>query len=671
MAVSYENLPNPGTTELNGDARNVPVALTFPGELDATLPPTPIRELLAASGATIFVLAHDARLVATIRRAAEHHPLYVVETWPEIVEAVEEERCGIALLDAAVLGPRVAECVGRLAAHADRLVTLVAADRAAAHQYMGLLSEGRIHRLLIKPTALGAARLLIESATARRLQLREESATDDTQPLAPAPSNKLRKEVGIAAGAIGTAALIGVAIVGSRLGWWDGSATSEPAPPPAATAAPVESIPTLDERLGAIRAKADLAFQEGRLAEPFGDNALNHYRAILALAPADQTARDGVSSVVEALFARAEEGLLAESLEVTAAALDHVRSVVPSSSRLAFLDARLARALAVLAVAPPPAADAVTPVAAVPTELDSTLSLATARLRRGQLLSPPGDSARAYLDRAVELAPNDARVAGLRTDLAAALIAAGRLLSGADVAAAANLAAEARALGGASADVVALEHEVGAARARDEQRQRVARLETARARVTNGALFAPAGDSALEHLSGLQAVVPDLEGLAETWATFQSAAVLAIQGALERGELDVADAQIKGLAQAPGAAAAAAPLAAELTVRRLQETYLTTPAQASAMTLLSAAPAVYPADALERGVEGWVDLEFIVDRDGRPRNLLVMQASPVGRFDAAALDAVRQYRYAPFEKDRRVYERLVRVRVRFQMQQVE
>jgi len=80
---------------------------------------------------------------------------------------------------------------------------------------------------------------------------------------------------------------------------------------------------------------------------------------------------------------------------------------------------------------------------------------------------------------------------------------------------------------------------------------------------------------------------------------------------------------------------------------------------------------VYPAGALERGVEGWVDLEFIVDRDGRPRNLLVMQASPVGRFDAAALDAVRQYRYAPFEKDRRVYERLVRVRVRFQMQQVE
>jgi TonB family protein len=188
--------------------------------------------------------------------------------------------------------------------------------------------------------------------------------------------------------------------------------------------------------------------------------------------------------------------------------------------------------------------------------------------------------------------------------------------------------------------------------------------------VTNGVLFAPAGDSALDHLSGLQAVVPELEGLAETWAAFQSAAVLAIQGALDRGEWDVADAQIKALAQAPGAAAAA-PLAAELTARRLQETYLTTPAQASALTLLSAPPAVYPTGARERGIQGWVDLEFIVDRDGRPRNLLVMQGSPVGRFDAAALDAVRQYRYAPFEQDGRVYERLVQVRVRFQMQQAQ
>ena len=45
------------------------------GPLDATLPPTPVRDLLAASGATVFVLATDPGLIAVIRRAAEQHPL--------------------------------------------------------------------------------------------------------------------------------------------------------------------------------------------------------------------------------------------------------------------------------------------------------------------------------------------------------------------------------------------------------------------------------------------------------------------------------------------------------------------------------------------------------------------------------------------------------------------
>ena len=98
MAVNYENLPGAGSAPRPADYPNVrdfPVA----GPLDATLPPTPIRELLAASGATVFVLATDANFISTIRRAAEQHPLFVVETWPDLVEAVEAGRCGIALLN--------------------------------------------------------------------------------------------------------------------------------------------------------------------------------------------------------------------------------------------------------------------------------------------------------------------------------------------------------------------------------------------------------------------------------------------------------------------------------------------------------------------------------------------------------------------------------------------
>ena len=675
MAVSYENLPGAGSAPNGVEHTNVR-DLHVAGPLDATLPPTPIRELLAASGATLYVLATDASLVATIRRAAEQHPLFVVETWQELREAVEAGQCGIALLDAAVLGSRVANCVATLHTYHDRLVTLVAADRAAAHEYVGLLSGGRIHRLLIKPTAIGAARLLIESATARRLQLREESqkAPKSAVPSVVAAAKIQLPKLGLAAAGVAAVALLGVAIVvGSRLDWWTlpAATATDNVVPAAAVPAPV--APTPEQVLADLRAKAVLAVREGRLAEPVGDSALDHYRAILALVPGDQNARDGIASAVNTLFTRAEEALLNDSLETAAAALDQVRRADPASSRLAFLDTQLTRALAVLAAPPQPqpkspAAVVTAAAAAGPTELDSMLTLAGARLARGQILTPAGDSAVAYFDRAAQVGRSDPRVATLRADLSTALIAASRVVIDTDVAASANLAAEARRLGLDSPPLVALETDVSAAVARERQRQLSARLSSARERVRSGALFAPAGGSALDHLTGLQADAPDFAGLADEWEAFRQAAVLAIESSINRGDWATADTELAGLAKAPAGALTGQPLAAELAARRLQETYLATGAPASVMTLQRGVPAVYPPELLARGVRGWVDLEFVVDRDGRTRDVLAMQSSPPDRFDEAAVAAVRQYRYVPFEQDGRTYERRLKMRMRFQVQ---
>jgi TonB family protein len=670
MAVSHENLTG---TESPRQAANVPSVreMVSQVQLDATLPPTPVRELLAASGASLFVLATDLAFVAAIRRAAgDDHPLFVVESWADLMEAVESGRCGIALLDAAMLGSRVAACVSTLAAYADRVVTLVAADRAMAHEYIGFLSDGRLHRLLIKPPAAGATRLLLESATARCLQLRDEYANDDAPERVAAKPRKFPKWAWAATAAVSAAALIGTAIAGGGLGWWDRSGAVETIPMSAATAMAPESVPTAAQRLSDYRAKAELAYREGRLAEPAADNALDHYLAILALAPADQAARAGVSSVVDTLFGRAEQALLANSLAEAAAALDHVRRADAASSRLAFLDAQLARGLAALAVAPPPAAAisaSPPPAAAAPAELDSILSLATARLRRGQLLTPAGDSARAYLDRAAEIAGADPRVAAVRADLAAALISAARLLADADVTAATNLATEARRLGADSAALAAVERDVGAARAREQQERLGARLAAAQDRIRSGVLFAPSGESALDHLFRLQTDVPDLAGLAAAWEAFRQAATVSIESAIESQDWATAEAQLARLAQAPGGEEAVAPLVTELRAAQLQQTYLATATPASELPLLRSVPVVYPSQAQQRGLEGWVDLEFVVDRNGQPQNLVVVQGSPPGRFDAAALTAVEQYRYAPFERDGRVYERRLRLRVRFQM----
>jgi TonB family protein len=86
------------------------------------------------------------------------------------------------------------------------------------------------------------------------------------------------------------------------------------------------------------------------------------------------------------------------------------------------------------------------------------------------------------------------------------------------------------------------------------------------------------------------------------------------------------------------------------------------------MKVQTAVPAVYPEDMLQRAIDGWVELELVVDRNGVPRDVVVKQSSPANRFDAAAVAAVQQYRFVPFEQDGRVYERRVALRVRFQVQ---
>jgi TonB family protein len=247
------------------------------------------------------------------------------------------------------------------------------------------------------------------------------------------------------------------------------------------------------------------------------------------------------------------------------------------------------------------------------------------------------------------------------------LLEAARLVSASDVVASTALVTEARRLGGESAAVVAIERDIAAARARDDQRS-AERVATARARVQSGALFAPAGDSALDHLSRLQTDAPALAGLAEAWDAFRQAAVLAIRNAIVTHEWARVDADLEALARAPGGAILAAPLAAELAARRQQETYLARAAPPSELTLQSSAPVVYPAEALQLGLEGWVDVDLIVDFNGQPRSVTVVDASPPGRFDAAAVAAVQQYRYVPFERDGRVYERRLRFRLRFQIQ---
>jgi TonB family protein len=77
----------------------------------------------------------------------------------------------------------------------------------------------------------------------------------------------------------------------------------------------------------------------------------------------------------------------------------------------------------------------------------------------------------------------------------------------------------------------------------------------------------------------------------------------------------------------------------------------------------------YPTQAFINGTGGWVDVDFTISADGVPENLRVRDSSPRRVFDRAALDSVRQWRFAPVRDNGVAVPRRATLRVRFQRQQ--
>ena len=65
----------------------------------------------------------------------------------------------------------------------------------------------------------------------------------------------------------------------------------------------------------------------------------------------------------------------------------------------------------------------------------------------------------------------------------------------------------------------------------------------------------------------------------------------------------------------------------------------------------------YPLRAEERGIEGWVELEFTISAQGTVKDARVLRSKPKGVFDRASLRAVRKWKYNPKIQDGVAVER--------------
>ena len=85
------------------------------------------------------------------------------------------------------------------------------------------------------------------------------------------------------------------------------------------------------------------------------------------------------------------------------------------------------------------------------------------------------------------------------------------------------------------------------------------------------------------------------------------------------------------------------------------------------LVVLHRVPPRYTSRAQARGIEFWVRLEITVSPTGTVSKARVVDASPKGVFDRAALEAIRQWRFKPAFREGRAVEQQADQTVRFRL----
>jgi len=95
----------------------------------------------------------------------------------------------------------------------------------------------------------------------------------------------------------------------------------------------------------------------------------------------------------------------------------------------------------------------------------------------------------------------------------------------------------------------------------------------------------------------------------------------------------------------------------------------TSPSDADVSPLVRVPPQ-YPPRAQERGIEGWVLVEFSISKTGTVADPVVVDADPPSTFNRAALRAVRKWKYRPRVENGQPVERHgVQTVIRFDLEE--
>jgi protein TonB len=601
----------------------------------------------------LMALTRDAQLVAILKKVTDSvHQVLPVGSEVDLSGALLNHQGGVAVLDCAAIASPLGQLIDRVHAQFPELVLIVAGGVDEQGMLAAQITAGSVHRFLHKPLSEQRVRLFVEAAWRRHAQ---GGALPQALPTVGSPRRGRR--------GLAWLTLAGALLVAAPLAW---RLTQTPQLPPGGAPAPAARSSAADDpTLESLLTRADGALAAGALVAPPHENAAGLYREALQRNARDPRAVNGLEQVIGRLLAAAEGELQKQHLDAAQQLTEQARAIDPNHARVAFLAAQIAAQRSTLAEE----ARAQLAQKQLDSRVADYLSRGRDALARGALIAPAEDNARSYIESARALAPGDAGVQQARQELV------DRLENEARQALAAKNAEQADSWITAAADAGADATQIKPLREQAQQlrsaaaTEALARLAAAfNERLERGQLLEPANDSARFYLTQLVQAAADDPATQRARSAYGARLLDEGRNALRAQDFAatrrwLAEARVAS-ADAAGIAALDAALSAAQDAAQPAPSYI----NASALTRTHYVAPQFPVVARVRGIDGWVDLQFVVGSEGAVSDVAVVGAEPAGIFETAALDAVRHWRYQPVVHDGRAVSQPARVRLRFTVQ---
>lgn len=640
----------------------------------------------AAARAGIVVLTRDEALVQTLQVIGSEYDIFTLSVESDLAAYLLAEAPGVAILDAGALANPIERLTERLRAQFPELVLIVAGSVDDQSALATQITNGTVYRFLHKPVSEQRVRLFVDAAWRRH---DEEHAGVESVAAASLPTRE-RASRGPNILLLGGAVAAAVALIGGGLLLHK---PSEPQVLPSSAAETPASEAARDAVLEDLLARAESALARGALVAPPGASAADLYRQAQRRNASDPRTANGLEKVIDRLLSGAEAQLLAQHLDEARRLTDQARALKPDHVRVAFLMAQIGkeRERAALAQARQAAASGnieraltvldgatgegqhSTLVTAARQELEQKklgervrdyVQRANDRMSQGALLEPAQDNARFYVESARALAPNDDDVKQARRQFLDRLVSeAHKELATGNAEQAEHWVQAATDAGAGKEDITALTQEAERVRA-TAKTDALARLALlVNQRLAEGKVLEPAADSAKFYLAQLVQADPAHPSTQAARQAFGARVIGEAKNAAHRQ--DYAGAQ-RWLGEAHEAGVEQTSIdGVNRGIRAQEATQTGELAPAGSLELVRYVPPEFPLPARQKGMSGWVDVQFTVRTDGSVSDIAVVGAQPAGVFEQPATDAVRKWHYRPILRDGQPINQRARVRVRF------